>query len=132
QAEIESRKKARALRLRGRHCRRHDEDQHRDGCGGQLYFTGAGAPPPARAYADASLRLLRPSLGMAAGARALPACPAHPAYFSFFPTTPPRVIASADRISSSAARSSSPRSRTMSRIERPVFTASFAMSAVAA
>src|SRR5262249_10065174 len=32
------------------------------------FFTGGGAPPPPRTHADASLRLRRPSLGMAAGA----------------------------------------------------------------
>src|SRR5437773_10352075 len=31
-------------------------------------FTGAGAPPPARTYADASPRIHSPRLGMAAGA----------------------------------------------------------------
>src|SRR5262245_50207680 len=34
----------------------------------QRFSTGRGVPPPRRAFADASLRLHRPSLGMAAGA----------------------------------------------------------------
>src|SRR5262249_15454562 len=48
------------------------------------------------------------------------------------PTMPPRVIASTDRIASSLSLGSRPRSSTMSRMVLPVFTDSFAISAVAA
>jgi hypothetical protein len=58
--------------------------------------------------------------------------PAPPFSVPFSPTMPPRVIASTERISSRRAPSRSPRSSTMSRIARPLLTASFAISAVAA
>src|SRR5439155_12716269 len=58
----------------------------------------------------------------------------HPPYTSFLssPTIPPRVIEFSERMSSSRVASTRPRSRTSSRIDLPVFTDSFAMSAVAA
>src|SRR5262249_9490353 len=53
------------------------------------FFTGAGAPPPARSDAHASLRRHRPSLGMAAGAAIT--APARPSYI--YDADTPRMLA---------------------------------------
>src|SRR5262249_58978140 len=53
-------------------------------------------------------------------------------WFTFSPAMPPRVIASIDKISSSRFSSSNPRASTSSRMVFPLFTDSFAISAVAA